>query len=145
MKKHDILFDIINDFIIFLPGYYTHLEAPSFLVLIMLTVNTKIIPMATQKVVLPNQILKKNSAEKIDKFLKGPEEPLKKKKRLINVSKQKTSMAKSNHKTIVISTSNNFRKEDLPISIPETKVSTPGTKEVDIAIIGADAYQTMCK
>ena len=33
-------------------------------------VNIEIIPMATQKNVLPNRILKKGLAEKIDKFLK---------------------------------------------------------------------------
>ena len=33
----------------------------------------------------------------------------------------------------------------MPISIPETKVSTPGIKEVNVAMIGADAYQTACK
>ena len=96
--------------------------------------------MATQEDVLLNQILKRGLAEKIYKFLKISEKLLKKKRRLINTSKQKTSIAKSNHKIVVINTLNNFKKEDLPISIPETKVSTLNIKEVGIAIISADTY-----
>lgn len=42
-------------------------------------VDTKIISIATQKDVLPNQILKKGLIEKIDKFLKISEELPKKK------------------------------------------------------------------
>ena len=145
MKKHEILFDIINNSITFLPGYYTHSGAPSFLLLTMPTVDTDIIPMATQKDVLSNRILKKDSAEKIDKFLKILEELSKKKRQLINASKRIISMAKSNHKTVVISTLDNSRKEGLPILIPEIKISTLNTKKVDITMIGADTYWIACK
>lgn len=145
MKKNGVLLDMINDSITFSPEYYTHPGAPSFLILTMLSVNTKIISMATQKDVLPNRILKKGLAEKIDKFLKISEELSKKKRRLINASKRKTSMAKSNHKTVVISILDNSKKKGLPISIPETKVSTLDIKEVKITIIGMDAYRTAYK
>ena len=46
MKNHRILLDIINDSIIFLLRYYTHPKKPSFLILTILTINTKIILMA---------------------------------------------------------------------------------------------------
>ena len=49
-------------------------------------------------------------------------------------------MAKSNYKTVVISTLDNSRKEDLPISILETKISTFGNKKGNIIKIDADAY-----
>ena len=106
MKKLRVLLDIINNSITFLPGYCTHPGMPSFPILTMPTVNIEIIPMATQKDVLSNRILKRGSAKKIDKFLKIPEEPLRKKTQLINTSKRKTSIVKSNHKMVVISTLN---------------------------------------
>lgn len=145
MKKHGVLLDMINNFIIFLPRYYIHSRALLFPVLTMPTIDNKIIPTATQKDLLSNQILKKGSTEKIDKFLKILEELSKKKRQLINIFKWKTSMAKLNHKIIVISTLENSKKENLPISILETKISKLNTKKVDLAIIGMDAYQTACK
>ena len=80
MTKHRVLFDMINNSIIFLPKYYIHFKVHSFLILIILMINTKIIPMVTQIDILPNQILKKGLAEKIDKFLIILEELLKGKK-----------------------------------------------------------------
>lgn len=61
---------MISNSITFLLGYYTNPGAPSFLVFTMLTVDTKIISMAIQKDVLPNQSLKRGLVKKIDKFLK---------------------------------------------------------------------------
>lgn len=46
---------------------------------------------------------------------------------------------------VIISILYNFRKETLPISTLKTGVSTPVTKQVDIAIIGTDTYCTTCK
>ena len=77
--------------------------------------------------------------------MKIPEELLKKKRWLINTFKRKTGMAKSNHKTVVITIVNSSGKKGLPISIFETKVLIPSTKEVDIPMIDADAYQIICK
>lgn len=68
--------------------YYPYLKIFLFLVFIMLIiVNIKIISMAIQKDILPNQILKKSLVEKIDKFLRISKKTLKKKKRLINTFK----------------------------------------------------------
>lgn len=47
---------------------------------------------------------------------------LKEKKRLIKAPKQKAIMAQSKHKTIIISTLNNFEKENLSILILKTKM-----------------------
>lgn len=54
-------------------------------------------------------------------------------------------MDKLKPKTVVISTLDYFRKERLPILIPETNVSTLAIKEVNIAIINVDAYCIACK
>lgn len=64
---------------------------------------------------------------------------------MINAFKQKLSLDKSKPKTIIISTLNRSRDERLPIIIPKIKVLTFATKEVDIAIIGTDAYCITCK
>lgn len=69
----------------------------------------------------------------------------KKKRQLIIVSKQKPSINKSESKIIVISILNNSKKKGLLISIPETELSIPVTKELDIAMIDADVYCTACK
>lgn len=65
--------------IIFLLGYYIYLEVFSFPVFTIPTINTEIILIATQKDVLPNQILKKSLAKQINKFLKIPKKILIKK------------------------------------------------------------------
>ena len=49
-------------------------------------------------------------------------------------------MAKLNHKMVVISILDNFRKESLLISTPKTKVSILSAKNISIAIIGTNAY-----
>lgn len=59
--------------------------------------------------------------------------------------KDLSSIAKLNYKIVIISILDNFRKEDLLISIPEIKVSTLDIKKVDITMIDADAYWTNCK
>lgn len=49
-------------------------------------------------------------------------------------------MAKSNHKIVIISSLNNSKKESLLISIPKTKISILGIKEINITIIVVNAY-----
>ena len=78
MEKHGILLDMINDYISFFPGYCLHSGTPLVSVLTMPTAEIEIISMATQQDVLPNQILKRGSAEKINDFLKITEKISKK-------------------------------------------------------------------
>lgn len=78
MKKHEILFNIINNSITFFSGYCIYFRVPLFPVFTMPTKETKIIPIATYQNVFLNQILKKGSEEKIDDFFKILEKTLKK-------------------------------------------------------------------
>ena len=78
MKKHGVLLDMINNYISFSPGYYSHPKALLILVPIILTAETEIIFMATQQDILPNRILKRGSADKINDFLKIPKKISKK-------------------------------------------------------------------
>ena len=79
MKKYEVLLNIIKDSITLSFGYCIHLRTPSFPVFIMPTKETEIIPIATHQDFLPNRILKKSLAEKIDDFLKTPKKTSKKK------------------------------------------------------------------
>lgn len=74
--------------------------------------------------------------EKIDDLLKIPEKMSKKTRRLIKASKWKLSIPK----IVIISTLEKSRKKDLPISILKTKVSILATKQIDMTIIGKNAY-----
>ncbi len=106
------------------------------------TDETEIISMAIQQDVLPNRILKKGSAERIDDFLKIAEKISDKKKRLINASQRKLALQKRKPETVVISLLDNAGKKNMPIPLRTPKI---GTKEVDIAMIGADAYRAACR
>ena len=142
MKKHGVLLDMINDCISFSLGYCSHPGAPSVPVPTMPTDETEIISMPIQQDVLPNRILKRGSAEKIDDFLKTPEKISDKKRRLINASRRKLAMQKQKPETVVISSLDNSGKKDMPIP---TRAPALGTKEVDVAMIGADAYRAACR
>ena len=86
MKKHGILLDMIKDCISFSPGYCSHLGASLVSVPTIPTDETEIISIAIQQDILPNRILKRGSAERIDDFLKILEKISDKKRRLINTS-----------------------------------------------------------
>lgn len=101
--------------------------------------------MAIQQDDLPKEILKKSLAKKIDGFLKTLKKMLKKKKLLFNAFKQKLSMDKLKSRTIVISILNLFEKEKLIIFIPKRKTSTFAIKKVNVSIIDAYFYCTVCK
>ena len=54
--------------------------------------------------------------------------------------KKKTSITKSNHKTVIFSTLRNFQKENLLILIAKTKISTVSIKKINVTIIDVNAY-----
>lgn len=126
MKKHKVLLDIINDYISFSPKYCLHPRA--FLVLV---------PTMPIDDFLPNRILKRGSAERINDFLKISEKISDKKRQLSNPSKQKLALQKRKPETLVISILDNSDKKDIPIPSRSPKI---GTKEIDITLIGTDAY-----
>ncbi len=141
MKKYGVLLDMINDFILFSPGYCSYPRATSVSVPTIPAAETEITSMATQDT-LPNRILKRGSAERIDDFLKIPEKISDKKRRLINASKRKIAMQKQKSETVVVSLLDNSGKKDIPIPPRTPPLST---KKVDVAMIGADAYCTACR
>ena len=143
MKKYGILLDMINDSITYFPRYCMHLGAPLFPIPPK-PEGTETIPEARQQDIFPTHILKRGSDENLNNFSRTSQKISNKKRRLINISKQKQSMDKQKPETVVISSFDNSDIKGLPIP---TWASTLGTKEVDIAImmIGADAYRAACK
>lgn len=77
--------------------------------------------------------------------MKTSKKKFKKKKKLINIFKWKSSINKLKPKTIVINILNNFDKEGLLILAIKKNASTFNTKKVDIAIISINAYYITCK
>lgn len=138
MKKHGVLLDMINNSILFSSGYCSYFGAPLVSVPNMPKNETKIISMAIQQDILPYQILKKGSAEKIYDFLKIPEEISDKKRQLINASKQKLALQKQKLETVVISSLDNSNKKDMPLPPWISKI---GTKEVDVVMIDTNTYR----
>ena len=142
-KKHGALLDMIHDFIIFSPGFCTHLGAPLSPISPKPIEETRTISEAKQQQnITPNRIFQRGSVENLDNFLKTIEKISKKKRRLANAFKRKLSMGKQKPKTVVISSLDNSHKEDSPISILAPIL---GTDVVHVAIIGADAYRLACK
>ena len=78
-------------------------------------------------------------------FLQTPNKLSSKKKRQINKSKQKTSIGETSSKKATISSLDSSNKKELPVPILATKKSDPKAKDIDIAIIGADAYCAACR
>ena len=78
-------------------------------------------------------------------FLQTPNRLSSKKRRQINKSKRKTSIGDTSSRTATISSLESFDKKELLVPIPATKKSDPKAKDIDIAIIGADAYHAACR
>ncbi len=142
MKKHEVLLDMINNSISFFLRYCSHPRATSVPVPTTPAAETEITSIATQQDALPNRILKRGSAERINDFLKTPKKISDKKRRLINASKRKLAMQKQKSETVVVSLLDNSGKKDMPIP-PQTPPLS--TKKVDVAMIDADAYRTACR
>ena len=145
MKKHRIIIDMTNKSLVFWPGHCIHIGAtsPTTLSQPKLHVQTAIIKI--EKDITPRKIIKKRSKEDITDFLQTPNRLSSKKRRQINKSKRKTSIGETSSRSATISSLESFDKKELPVSIPATKKFDPKTKDVNIAMISADAYRAACR
>lgn len=67
-----------------------------------------------------------------------------KKKRQINISKRKISIEETSLRKAIISSLDNFEKKELSVSILAIKKLNLKIKNIDIAIIGTNAYCIAC-
>ena len=85
-------------------------------------------------------MIKKGLKKDITDFLQMPNKLSSKKKRQINKNKQKVNIGETNSRKAIISNLKNSNKKELPVSILATKTLKLKTKNINIAIIGANAY-----
>ena len=85
-------------------------------------------------------MIKRGSKEDMTDFLQTPNKLSGKKRRQINKNKQKASLGETSSRKAIINSLDSLDKKELPVSIPATIKLEPKAKDIDIAMIGADAY-----
>ena len=140
MKKHEIIIDMTNKFLAFWPGYYIHIRAISLITLSQLRLPAEIAVVRIEKDITPWKMMKRGLKEDLTNFLQTINKLSSKKRRQINKNKRKTNVGETSSKKATISSLDSFDKKKLPVPILATKKSDPKAKNIDIAMIGADAY-----
>ena len=105
---------------------------------------TKTAAVTIEENITPQKMIKIGSKENMTDFLQTPNKLFCKKRRQINKSKRKASIKESSSRKTTINSLESSDKKELPVSIPTTKTSKPKAKDIDIAMIGADAYRAAC-
>ena len=131
-----------NNSLAFWPGHCTHIGATSLLS--PPSLPTKTVAVTIEEDITAQKMIKMGLKENMTDFLQTPNKLSSKKKRQINKSKRKASIEKSSSRKATINSLESFDKKELPVSILTTKTSKPKAKDIDIAMIGADAYCTAC-
>ena len=102
MKKHGVIIDMTNNFLVFWPGYYIYIGAIS-----PTTPSQPRLPMETavvriEKYITAQKIIKKGLKEDMNNFLQTTNKIFSKKKRQINKSKRKTSIEETSSKKLLL-------------------------------------------
>ena len=142
MKKYGIIIDMTNNFLAFWPGHYIHIEA-NFL-LSPPSLHIKTVTIIIEEDITPQKIIKRGSKKDMTDFLQTPNKLSSKKRRQINKSKKKASIEESSSRKATINSLKSSDKKELPVPIPTIKTSKPKAKDIDIVMIGADAYCAAC-
>ena len=142
MKKHRVIIDMTNNSLAFWPSHCIHIEATSLLSPPNLPIETAAVTIKED--ITSQKIIKRDSKENMIDFLQTPNKLSSKKRRQINKSKRKASIEKSSSRKATINSLESSDKKELPVPIPITKTSEPKAKDIDIGMIGADVYCTVC-
>ena len=142
MKKHGVIIDMTNNFLAFWPGHCTHIGATSLLSPPSLPTETAAVTI--EEDITPQKMIKRGSKEDMTDFLQTPNKLFSKKRRQINKSKRKANIEESSSRKATINSLESSNKKELPVPIPTTKTSEPKAKDIDIAIIGANAHCAAC-
>ena len=78
-------------------------------------------------------------------FLQTSNKLSSKKRKQINKSKRKASIGEFSLRKAIINSLESSNKKELPVPILITKISEPKAKDIDIAMIDADAYHAACR
>ena len=131
-----------NNSLAFWPGHYTHIGATSLLSPPSLPTET--VALIIEEDITPRKMIKRGSKENMTNFLQIPNKLPSKKRRHINKSKRKVSIGETSLRKANISCLKSSDKKELPVPILTTKTSELQAKDIDIAMIGADAYRAAC-
>ncbi len=91
------------------------------------------------------KMIKRGLKEDMTDFLQTPNKLSGKKRRQINKSKRKASLGETSSRKAIISSLDSPDKKESPVPIPATIKSEPKAKDIDIAMIGTDAYCAACR
>ena len=89
-------------------------------------------------------MIKRGSKKNMTNFLQTPNKLSSKKRRQINISRRKISIRETSSRTATISNLESADKKKLQIPILAIKKSDPKAKDINIAMIDADAYYAAC-
>lgn len=106
--------------------------------------STEIVAIKIEKDITAQKKIKKGSKKDITNFLQMLNKLSSKKKKQINKSLQKISIKETSSRKASISSLGSSNKKELPVPISVITTSKSKTKDIDIAIIGADAYCVVC-
>ncbi len=98
-----------------------------------------------EKDITLRKMIKRVSKEDMTDFLQTPNKLSGKKRRQINQSKRKASLGETSSRKAIISSLDSPDKKESPVPIPTTIKSEPKAKDIDIAMIGVDAYRAACR
>ena len=144
MKKHEVIIDMTNNSLVFWPGHCIYIGATFPNILSPLNLPIERASVIIEEDIILQKMIKKVSKKDMTDFLQEPNKLSSKKRRQINESKLKASIRETSSRKVTISSLDNSNKKKLPILILTTKTSEPKTKDIDIAMIGADVYHAVC-
>ena len=145
MKKHGVIIDITNDSLAFWPGHCTHIGATSPTTLSQPRLPTETAAVRIEKDITPRKMIKRGSKEDMTNFLQTPNKLSSKKRRQINKSKRKASLGETSSRKAIISSLDSPDKKESLVSISAIIKSEPKAKDIDIAMIGVNAYCAACR
>ena len=140
MKKHGVTIAMINNLLAFWPNYCTHIGATSPTILSPFSSPMETVAIRIEKAITFPKIMKKGSKKDMTNFLQTPNKLSSKKKRQINKSKRKASIGGTSLRKATIHSLNNSDKKELLVLIPVTKTLELKAQDINIAMIGTDAY-----
>ena len=145
MKKHRVIINMTNNFLAFWPGHCTHIGAISPTTLSQPSPSIEIAAVGIKKEIFSQKLIKKSSLIDMTDFLQTPNKLSSKRRKQINKSKQKASIKNTNSRKATISSLESSDKKELLVPIPVMKKSGCKAENINIAMIGADAYYAICR
>lgn len=112
MKKHGVIIDITNNFLVFWPNHCIHIRATSLTILNQPRLPIETATVRIEKDITPQKMIKRGSKEEITDFLQMINKLSSKKRKQINKSKRKASLRETSSRKSIISSLNSSDKKN---------------------------------